>query len=398
MKTLKDFEFKNKKVILRANFDVPFDERGKIADDFRIRRSLPTIKYLLEREAKIILISHLGRPFENAKRKAKSGKLSLRPVALRLSEFLGRDVKFIKDCIGRHTQKAVNKMQPGEIILLENLRFHPGEEANDEAFAKQLASLGEIYINDAFSNCHREHASIVGISKYLPKAPGLLLEEELKVLSSVLKEPKRPLVAVLGGAKIKTKIPCLINLLDVADHIVVGGLIAPAILAAKRISISTIPLDKNIEEMLNKLELTNPKLHLPMDAMVGLRNHQSDYLRQTAVGKIRNEEQMFDIGPETIRIFSNIIQEAKTIIWNGPLGYIEDERFSSGTLAVASAILRSKAFSVVGGGDTNAFLAENNLRGKFSYISTGGGAMLEFFSGKELPGLKALDVPLPKLL
>jgi 3-phosphoglycerate kinase len=384
MKKIKDFDFHNKKVILRTNFDVPFDEKGKIFDDFRIRKSLPTIKYLLEKGAKVILISHLGRPSTGI-------KLSLEPVAKKLSELLDQKVEFIKDCVGRQAQGAVNKMKLGNAILLENLRFNSGEEDNNENFAKKLASLGDIYINDAFSSCHRMHASIVGIPQYLPKGAGLLLEEEIKILSSIVKKPKRPMILILGGAKIETKIPCLLNFLKIADHILVGGMIAPTIFYAKSLSLSAVDLEEDTKEQLSKIELTNSKLHLPIDALVGLRHHDLDYLRQTAVGKIRKEEQMFDIGPETVRIFSSIIQEAKTIIWNGPLGYIEDERFAGGTLSIASAILRSNAFSIIGGGDTGAFSAVNNLRSKFSYISTGGGSMLEFLSGKELPGIKALE-------
>ncbi|MBU1046063.1 phosphoglycerate kinase [Patescibacteria group bacterium] len=391
MNTLKNFAFKDKRVLLRANFDVPLDEKGEITDDFRIRRSLPTIKFLIENEAKIILIGHLGRPDEIQNIRTRIQKLTLYPVAKKLSSLLDKEVKFAKTCIGREAEKAVKNLKPGELLLLENLRFFPGETSNDDAFAKQLSSLGEIFVNDAFSSAHRKHASVVGIPKYLPSVAGLLFEEEVKVLGSVLEKPKRPLVAILGGAKLKTKTPCLINFLKIADHILVGGKIAPAILYVKGISLSPFILEDGMEEKLVDLELTNSKLHLPIDALVGLRNHQPDYLRQSAIGKIRSEEQMFDIGPESVRMFSDIIQEAKTVIWNGPLGYIEDERFSNGTLAIASAILRSRSFSVVGGGDTNAFLAENNLRGKFDYVSTGGGAMLEFFSGNELPGIKALE-------
>lgn len=390
MKTLKDFNFKDKKVVLRTNLDVPFNEEGQIFDDFRIRKALPTIKYLLENKVKVILISHLGRPTEGA-------RLSLKPIADKLSELLEQEVNFVKGYGIRQADKMVKLMKPGEVILLENLRFHPGEEANDESFAKGLASLGDIYVNDDFSSSHRKHASTAGIANYLAKAAGLLLEEEIRILSSVLKKPERPMVLVLGGAKMKTKIPCLLNFLDLADHIVIGGKIAPAILNAKRMSLSGTFLGEEIENKLTKIELTNPKLHLPIDALVGLKNHQLDYLRQTAVGKIRREEQMFDIGPETVRIFSDIIQEAKTVIWNGPLGYIEDKRFANGTMAVANAILKTDAFSVVGGGETNAFLAANHLRAKFSYVSTGGGAMLEFLSGKRLPGIKALDASSPKL-
>jgi len=384
MNKLKDFKFQDKKVILRTNFDIPFDEKGEIFDDFRIRKALPSIKYLLEHQAKVIIISHIGRPSEGT-------RLSLEPVAIRLSKLLDQEIKFVKDCIGRQVERVIKAMKPGEAILLENLRFHSGEESNNEAFAKQLADLGDIYINDAFSNCHRRHASIVGIANHLPNGAGLLLEEEIKTLSSVIEKPKQPMVLVLGGAKIDTKISCLLNFLNIADHVVIGGMFAPAILHAKGISLSGVLLEKDVQDKLASIELTNPKLHLPIDALVGLRDHKLDYLREAAVGNIRKEEQMFDIGPETVRIFSDIIGEASTVIWNGPLGYIEDERFAGGTLAIASAILRTKAFSVVGGGDTNAFLAANNLRSKFSYISTGGGAMLEFLSDKELPGIKALQ-------
>jgi phosphoglycerate kinase len=391
MNTLKNFAFKDKRVLLRANFDVPLDTKGEIVDDFRINQSLPTIKYLIENEAKVILISHLGRPDEIPNTKIRFQKLSLYPIAKKLTSLLGKEVKFVKTCVGREAEKAAKDLKSGEVLLLENLRFFPGESKNDDVFAKQLSSLGEIFINDAFSNAHRSHASVVGIPKYLPSGAGLLFEEELKVLTSILEKPKRPLVAILGGAKLKTKIPCLINLLKVADHILVGGKIAPAILYAKGISLSPLIMEEGLEEDLAELKLTNPKLHMPIDALVGLKNHQADYLRQSAVGRIRSDEQMFDIGPESIRMFSDIIQEAKTVIWNGPLGYVEDERFAGGTLAIANAVLMSPSFSVVGGGDTDAFLAENNLREKFGYISTGGGAMLALFSGEELPGIKALE-------
>ncbi len=390
MKTLKDFKFKDKKVILRTNFDVPLDKKGKIVDDFRIRKSLPSIEFLIESGAKIILISHLGRPQKMLGEKGKKKNLSLSLIAKRLSDLLGKEVKFVNDSKGKKVERMIKKMKPGEIVLLENLRFYLEEFSNDNLFAKELASLADIYINDAFGICHRKHASVVGIPKYLPYGAGFLLEEEIKTLSSVTAKSERSIVFVLGGAKIGTKIPCLMNFLKIADHLLLGGMIGPVILAVKKISISGFSLGQGVEKDLAELELTNPKLHLPIDAMVGLKNHQENYLRQTAVGKIRNEEQMFDIGPETIRIFSDILEEAKTVIWNGPLGYIEDERFANGTLAIASAILRTSAFSVVGGGETNAFLAANNLRDKFSYISTGGGAMLEFLSGKKLPGIEVL--------
>jgi len=385
MKDIKDFQLYDKKVLVRTDFNVPINSKGEILDDFKIIKSLPTIKYLKEQGAKIILTSHLGRPQE-------SQKISLAPIAIKLAELLEQKVNFVNDCINRSAQKAVDKLSSGDILLLENLRFFSGEEQNDEAFARKLAGLGEIYINDAFATSHRSHASIVGIPKFLPSGAGLLLKEEIITLSSIIKNPKRPLITILGGAKLETKLPCLMSFLNKADHLIIGGMLAPVILAIQKISIKGQHFDEKLEEEVKKIELTNPKLHMPIDALVGLRDHQLDYLRQAGVGKIRNEEQMFHIGPEGVRIFSSIIQEAGTIIWNGPLGLTEDERFANGTLAVASAILRTSAFSVIGGSDTNAFLAKNNLRDKFGYVSTGGGAMLEFLSGKEFPGIKALDL------
>jgi len=382
MKDLKDLQLKDSTVLVRADLNVPID--GEIKDDFKILRSLPTIEYLITQGAKIVLCSHLGRPTE--------GKaLSFDIVSKRLGELLGRPVSFVKDCVGRGVKRSVDKLKPGEVLLLENLRLHPGEEANDESFAQQLADLADIYINDAFASSHRNHASISGVPKLLPHGAGMLLKEEITTLSSVIDSPKKPLLIILGGAKLKLKTPCIFRFLNKADHLIIGGLIAPTILAIKKISISGRHFDEELEKEVEKIELTNPKLHMPIDALVGLENLQADYLRQSAVGKIRSEEQMFDIGPESIRMFSNVIAEAKTIVWNGPLGYVEDERFANGSLAIASAILRSSAFSVVGGSDLNAFLAKNNLRDKFGYVSTGGGAMLDFLSGKEFPGLKALE-------
>lgn len=383
MKTLKDFDFQNKKVILRANFDVPVDENGNIEDDFRIRKSIPTINYLLEKGAGIIIISHLGRPL-------KEKKFSLKPIAERLEELLSKEIIFAGDCVGKSAEKAVSMIKPGIVVMLENIRFEKGEEENSEEFSKKLSSFGKIYVNDAFSVCHREHASIVGVPKYLPSCAGLLLEEEMSTLNSLINSPERPLTVILGGAKIETKLPFLVNFLKIADHVLIGGKLAPVILGAKGISISSLHPGEEIEKKLANVQLTNLKLHMPIDALVGLKDHDEDYLRQSAVGKIRKEEQMFDIGPETIKIFSEIIEQSKTILWNGPMGYTEDKRFSQGTLATASAILRTKAYSVVGGGDTIAFLTENNLRDKFSYVSTGGGAMLDFFGEQELPGIKAL--------
>jgi len=384
LRDIKEVQLYNKRVLVRVDYNVPTNKDGEILDDFRIVKTLPTLNYLIEEKAKIILISHIGRPSEGE-------KISLYNVGEVLKNLLQKDIIFVKDCVGAAAKKAVANMKPGDVVLLENVRFYSEEVGNDDNFARELASLGEFYVNDAFSIVHRKHASVVGIPKFLPSAAGLLLKEELVTLDSVLQTPKRPLVAVLGGAKLETKLPCILNFLEKADHLLIGGMLAPVILAIKKISLSSTHFNKDLEERVSKIRLTNPKLHMPIDALVGLKNHDQDYLRQAAVGKIRSEEQMFDIGPESIRIFSNVIQEANTIIWNGPLGYVEDERFAGGSLSLANAILRNPAFSVVGGGDTVAFLAKNGLRDKFGYISTGGGAMLKYLGGEEMPGIKAIQ-------
>ena len=322
MKTFKDFDVRGKRVLVRADFNVPLSEQGEILDDFRIRETLPTIKYLLKREAKVILMSHLGDP---------GGKfvkeLQLNPVAERLTELLGQNVE-----------------------LLENLRFNPGEESNDENFAKELAQKGDIYINDAFGACHREHASIVGVPKFLPSGAGFLLEREVASLTKLKTNPEKPLVAIIGGAKVETKVRVINKISEKAKFVLISGLIGKGVVG-------------------QKITLKYPdKIVFPVD--------------ETGGGK--------DIGPETIRLFKEKISQAKTIFWNGPLGKIEEEEFTKGTAEIAQAIAQSKAFSVVGGGETVEFITKLSLVGKFSHVSSGGGAMLTFLSGDKLPGLEAL--------
>ncbi len=412
LKTLKDFNFKNKRVLVRCDFNVPFTRptfapqklggrgnKGNISDDFRIKQALPTIEYLLKQDAKIILLSHLGRPrclrpdlgdlksdvgasltsdFERSGLK----QFTLKPVALCLEQLLKTlnkpltkplKIQFLENCLGEQVEKAIAKLKPGGIVLLENLRFYKGEQENDLEFASQLAALGDIYINDAFSVCHRAHASIVGLPQLLPCGAGLLLQQEHKVLSQITERPRRPLVVIIGGVKLATKIKLIEGFLERADHLLLGGKIANA-------------LCLNSEFKHN----TNPKLHMPLDGLIALKTLAEGYLRTGALASVRKEESIFDIGPETIKIFSEIISRAKTILWSGPLGYIEDERFVQGSLAIAQAIIMSKVFSIVGGGETNAFLAQHNLRRHFSHVSTAGGAMLTFLSGETLPGLEAL--------
>jgi len=404
MKSLKDFNVKNKKILLRADFNVSLDEKGNIRDDFRIRRVVPTINYLVKKnKAKVILMAHLGKPWESQKSKksqkskVKSQKYSLKPIALSLKKLLKKPVKFLSDCLGKEVKKEIEKMKPREILLLENLRFYKEEQENDENFAKNLASLGDIYLNDAFATCHRAHASIVGIPKFLPAGSGLLLEKEIKMLSKILENPERPLIIIIGGKKIGDKVNFAYRFLEKADQLLLGGKIANAILLIKGLCLGDGVLEEEISEKkiinrIKKIELTNPKLHLPIDALISLENLKGDYLREGAIGNVRREESIFDIGPDTIKIFSEIIKSAKTIFWTGPMGFFEKKEFENGTKEIAKSIAKnSSAFKIAGGGDTITALNKFGLLNKFDYISTGGSALLVFLSGEKLPGLTALN-------
>lgn len=385
MKNLKDFDVQNKRVLMRVDFNVPIDEKGSILNDFRIKKALPAIAYLKDKGAKIVLISHLGRPKGKALK-----RYSLEKIAQRLEILLQSKVRFLNYCVGKKVERAVEKLQRGDIILLENLRFYRGEEENFPEFAKELAKLADIYINNAFSACHRAHASVVGVVDYLPSVAGPLLSEEIDMLGKIIKNPAKPLAAILGGAKIASKAKLIEKFLNIADETLLGGKLANAILAHKGVCIAFSFLQDEKIEGIDKIDLTSSKLHLPVDAIVSLKNLEQDYVRESAIGTVRTEESAFDIGPETIKIFSKIIKQAKTVFWNGPLGMFEDKRFEKGTLSIAKAIIESKAFSLAGGGDTEAFLEKHSLRERFEYVSTGGGAMLEFLAGEKLPGLEAL--------
>jgi phosphoglycerate kinase len=348
MKTLRDFNVKSKRVLVRCDYNVPLDKRGNILDDFRIKQTIPTIEYLVKKGAKVILISHLddpgGKVIEN---------LRLNPIQDKLMEHLDLSVVKAPDCIGKEVEEWVVAMQPGEILLLENLRFHKGEEENEDNFTKKLARLGEIYINDAFGACHRNHASIVGVPKYLPSGIGFLLEKEIKVLTNLMKNPKEPLVAIIGGVKVETKSKVIDKISEKADWTLINHLIK-----------------NEIRE--KKVQLKYPqKIVQPIDG-------------------IDKKGENFDIGPKTIAIFKEKIKKAKTIFWSGPLGKIEEKKFQKGTKEIAKAIIESKAFSVVGGGETVEFINKIGLTGKFNHLSTGGGAMLSFLSGEKLPGIEVL--------
>lgn len=387
MKALKDFNFKNKRVLVRCDFNVALDEKGQVTEDFRVKQTLPTIDYLIRNGAKVILMSHLGSP---------EGKvvdnLRLTPVQNKLAEYLDTRIIKAKDCIGREVEDLVSKLKPGGILLLENLRFHKEEEENGDDFAEKLARLGDIYINDAFSASHRSHASIVGIPKYLPSGIGFLLGKEIEILSQVLENPFRPLVVIIGGVKISTKIGVISQFLQIADHLLLGGEVANVVLISKGLSLGkSLTEDGEIAEKVKKINITNPRFHLPVDGIISLIERQEDYLREGAIGTIKKEEKIFDIGPETIKIFSEIVKSAKMILWAGPLGLFEDKKFEKGTKEVAeSVVLNKNAFKIIGGGDTIAAVNKFGLLNQFNHVSTGGGAMLEFLSGEKLPGIEAL--------
>lgn len=392
MKTLKDFDFKNKKVLVRCDFNVPLGKKGEVIDDSRIKETLPTINYLLEKEAKIILISHLGRPKEIKNKKLKIKKYSLKPVSLKLEELLKQKVYFLNDCIGKKVEKEIEKLKEKEIILLENLRFYNEEEENDEDFIKKLTNLGDIFINEAFSASHRSHSSIVGIPKYLSSGIGFLFEREIKILSNVLDNPWRPLVIIIGGKKINDKIGMIEQFLKSSDHLLLGGEIANVVLINKGVSLGQLfSGEKKIIEKIDKINLTNPKIHVPVDGIISLENIEEEYFRVGAIGSLKKEEKIYDIGEETIKIFSNIIKQAKMILWSGPLGLFEEKKFENGTKEIAKSIVKNyQAFKIAGGGDTIAAINKFGFSDKFDYISTGGGAMLEFLSGEKLPGIEAL--------
>ncbi|MEO0124021.1 MAG: phosphoglycerate kinase [candidate division WOR-3 bacterium] len=386
--SVKDLPIKGKKIFLRVDFNVPLDENQNITDDTRIKESLPTIKYILDNGGIPIIASHLGRP------KGKvDPKQSLKPAAKRLGELLNREVKFAPDCVGSEVRKIVDGLKPGDILLLENLRFHPEEEKNDTNFAKELASLAEIYVNDAFGTAHRAHASVEAIAHYFESpACGFLMEKELKYLESALKNPQRPLLAIIGGAKVSTKIGVLKNLLDKVDNLAIGGGMCFTFYKAKGLNIGkSLCEDDFINE--TKPLLENPKVYLPEDVVIAKEIKAGEKIGTVDVVKIPQDAIGVDIGEKSIEAIKKLIQNAKTIVWNGPMGVFEIDDYAKGTEEIAKAIAQATekgAISIVGGGDSVAALEKFNLKSKISHVSTGGGASLEYLEGKELPGVKVL--------
>ncbi len=381
LKTIKDIVLKNKRVLVRVNFDVSMDERGNIEDDFRIKESLPTIKYLLKNDCKIILISHLGRP---AGKRMKN--FSLKPVAERLSKLLERGVGFLSKSSGRQVEKAVHSVNPGEILMLENLRFDPREEDNSLEFAKELSALGEVFVNEAFSVCHREHASIVGIPKFLPAVAGINLEKEITELNKVLFRPKRPLIAIIGGAKISTKVKVINKFLKLADRVLIGGAIANTIFAKQGYDMADSVIDRESFADIDKINLKNPKLFLPID--LGIWDGKGVDYRD--LSDLKNKEKALDVGLKTMDLFASLVKIAKTIVWNGPIGLTSQQPFDRSSRELVEAIKKSHAYTVVGGGDTISFINSIKKEKVFDYLSTGGGAMLDYLAEETLPGLEAL--------
>jgi len=387
-KTVRDIDVRGRRVFVRVDFNVPLDH-GQITDDHRIVASLPTITYLLDHGAAVILASHLGRP------KGVDDALRMTPIAARLSELLGRPVRTLDDCVGPAVQQAVAAMNPGDVVLLENLRFHPEEEANDPAFARQLASLADVYVNDAFGTAHRAHASTAGIAAYLPAVAGLLMERELQFLGGVLEQPRPPLVVILGGAKVSDKIGVIQNLLRLAQTMLIGGGMCYTFLRAAGAAIGASLCEEDRVDLARSLmaeaKQRGVDLILPVDVVAAPRVEAGAATRTVDARAIPDGWAGVDIGPRTIAAFSVPISRAGMVLWNGPMGVFEIPAFAEGTRAIAKVVAESPGESIVGGGDTGAAVEEFGYADKMTHISTGGGASLEFMEGKTLPGVAVLQ-------
>lgn len=391
MKYINQLNLNGKQVFIRADLNVPFDEAGNIADELRIKESLPTIQYALEAGASVVLASHLGRP------KGKPDmKYSLRPVGLRLAELTGRRVVFAPDCVGEETKALADQLKPGEVLLLENVRFHPEEEANDVNFAKQLAEMADVYVNDAFATAHRAHASTAAMAAFFKeKAGGFTMKNELEYFNKALSNPERPLIAIFGGAKVSTKMDAIRNVAKKADGIIIGGAMANTFFAAQGRSVGTSLFEpeqlKNAHEIETELKSSGCALHLPVDAVVAAEMKAGVTTEICDIASIPSTKKMLDIGPKSIEAFQRALSSAKTIVWNGPMGAFEIDEFSAGTYAIVDALANSKALTVVGGGDTDLALHKRHAMEKMSYVSTAGGAFLELLEGKILPAVEALE-------
>lgn len=385
IKSIKNLKkLSGKKVLLRVDFNVPI-EKNEIKNDFKIKASLETINFLLSKNAKIIIISHLGRPD-----KTNLSKYTLKPIAKKLEDLLGLKIKFFNDCIGREVANQIDKLKKTEILMLENLRFYQEEENNNNFFAAQLASLADIYVNDAFGVCHRKHASVDKIKKHIPSYAGLLLEKEFKNLNKIFYHEK-PLIVIIGGAKLKTKIPLIRRLEPFADKILVGGVLANNFLLARGFEVGKSMVSLDSLDFAKKFQ--SKKLILPIDVLVGANKEEKFRGKVKKITKVQKVDCILDIGPNTVNLFSNFIKKSKTIVWNGPMGLFEDKDFNGGTMAIAYSVAKNakgKTFAVVGGGETVEAVQQAKVDNQIDWISTGGGAMLAFLSGKKMPGFKKI--------
>ena len=391
MKTLRDIELTGKRVLVRVDFNVPMNEAGEITDDLRIRTVLPTLRYLLEQKARVIVCTHMGRP-----KGQRVEKYSLAPAAIYLANLLGQPVPLAPDCIGPEVAAAVAALQDGQILMLENLRFHPEEEKNDPEFSRQLASVADVYVNDAFAVSHRAHASVVGVTLHVrEKAAGFLLQKEVEYFHRSIDAPQRPLVAIVGGAQVSGKLEALQNMLERVDKMIIGGAMANTFLKSQGYGVGASKVEDDLlttaDALLRQAREKNIKVYLPVDVIVADRFAPDAVCKQVTIQDIPDNWMALDIGPASVVCFNEVLADAKTIVWNGPMGAFEMDAFARGTMAMAHTVAASHALSVTGGGDSNAAIAQSGEADNISYMSTGGGAFLEMMEGKILPGVKALD-------
>jgi phosphoglycerate kinase len=385
-KTVRDIDVKGKRVLVRVDYNVPIKE-GKVGDDTRIRAAMPTLNYLLEHGAAVILCSHLGRP-----KGGPDPKYSLKPVAEYLSQLSGKPVAFAEDCVGPAAEAAAKALKPGDILLLENTRFHPEEEKNDLELAKKMAALADVYVNDAFGSAHRAHSSTEGVARFLPAVAGFLMEEEIKYLGQAIANPKKPFVAILGGAKISDKIGVIRNLLTKADQVLIGGGMANTFFKAQGYPVAdSLVEDEALETARELLQSGGTRLRLPVDMVVADKFEAEAASKTMPTGPVPDGWRIMDVGPQTVAAYAKTIANAGTVVWNGPMGVFEFPKFAQGTFGVAKAVAESKAISIIGGGDSVAAVTAAGLADRITHISTGGGASLEMLEGLVLPGLAALQ-------
>ncbi|MFA5995016.1 MAG: phosphoglycerate kinase [Patescibacteria group bacterium] len=386
MNTLLQLNVSQKTVLLRVDFNVPVDDAGNVTDVTRIAAAKPTIDFLRQQQAKIVLMAHFGRPKGQVVE-----SLRFKPIIPTISKVLETPVQYVTECIGETVQAAIQQLPAGGVLMLENIRFYPGEEKNDQEFAQALAKLGDVYVNDAFGTAHRAHASTEGLARLLPHAAGLLMQREVEELSKVLNKPAHPVVAIIGGAKISTKMQLITNLLPKVDYMLLGGALANTVLLAQNHKIGKSLVEAELAGTIK--DLLSNKLHIPVDVVVTKKvetPRRGVSTKTVAVGEVEPDDYIVDIGSDTIKLYQSCLAEAKTVLWNGPMGVFEIPAFAKGTFELAKAVANNSAYSVLGGGETVSAIDELKLTNKISFISTGGGAMLEFLEGKKLPGIEAL--------